>query len=96
MLESQLNPLAIESVTISENEIMQLLTDDEANSKSDYNDNKLMNKMVTMMSIQIRKCAIIVTPSNISRKWKRKNLILSKYHFFSKVLMLLIFCYFCD
>ncbi|KAH0655772.1 hypothetical protein KY285_030654 [Solanum tuberosum] len=40
MLESQLNPLAIESETISENEIMQLLTDDEANSKSDYNDNK--------------------------------------------------------
>ncbi|WMV38405.1 hypothetical protein MTR67_031790 [Solanum verrucosum] len=40
MLESQLNPLAIESETISENEIMKLLTDDEANSKSDYNDNK--------------------------------------------------------
>lgn len=40
MFESQLNPLAIESKTISKNEIMQLLTDDGANNKSNYNDNQ--------------------------------------------------------
>ncbi|WMV38401.1 hypothetical protein MTR67_031786 [Solanum verrucosum] len=40
MLESQLTPLAIESMPISEDEIMQLLIDDKANSKSDYNDYK--------------------------------------------------------
>ncbi|XP_015081481.1 homeobox-leucine zipper protein ROC7-like [Solanum pennellii] len=41
MSKSQPNPLSIESETISIKEIMQLLTDDDVNSKSEYNDNEV-------------------------------------------------------
>lgn len=38
MLESQLNPFDKESKKIKENKIMQLLTDEEANNKSNHNE----------------------------------------------------------
>ncbi|TMX03161.1 hypothetical protein EJD97_017997 [Solanum chilense] len=41
MSKSKPNPISIESETKSIKEIMQLLTDDEVNSKSEYNDNKV-------------------------------------------------------
>ncbi|XP_069143533.1 homeobox-leucine zipper protein ROC1-like [Solanum lycopersicum] len=41
MSKSKPNPISIESETISIKEIMQLRTDDEVNSKSEYNDNNV-------------------------------------------------------